>query len=94
MSHTDSPADRIPAHILRAQAEAADDAVAKPVERAIRAIPPAYMTPEVALRIVECLAAAMINSAWKHPMEDITTALMEEVEHPLWAMVQRLKEQA
>ena len=93
MPHTQSPADYIPAHILRAQAEAADDAVATPVERAIRAIPPAYMTPEVALRIVECLSAAMLQSAWKHPMDEIITALAEEVEHPLWALVQRIKEQ-
>lgn len=93
MSLTNSPADYIPASILRAREEADTDAMATPVERAIRAIPPAYMTPEVALRIVESLSAAMLRSAWKHPMDDIITALAEEVEHPLWALVRRLKEQ-
>jgi hypothetical protein len=93
MSLTHSPADYIPATILKARAEADTDAMADPVEKALRDIPDAYMTPEVALRIVEALANKMYRSAWKHPMDEMITALSDGVEYPLWALVKRLKEQ-
>jgi hypothetical protein len=93
MSLTNSPADYVPQAILRARAEADTDAMAEPVEQALRAIPDAYMTPEVALRIVECLANRMAKSAWKHPMDEIITALSDGVEYPLWALVKRLENQ-
>lgn len=83
MSLTNSPADYIPAEILRAREEADTDAMATPVQRAIRAIPPAYMTPEVARSIIETLAAAMMRSAYALSMDDAINALCD-VEYALW----------
>lgn len=83
MSTSNSPADYLPEDILRAREEADTDAMATPVLRAIRAIPPAHMTPEVARSIIETLAAAMMRSAYALSMDEAVNALCD-VEYALW----------
>lgn len=64
MSQTNTPADYLPEEIIRAREEADTEVMATPVERAIRNIPAAFMTPAVAVRIIECLGANLGRSPY------------------------------
>lgn len=94
MSNTPSYIDQIPLEILAAREKADIETMSAPVEKAIRAIPDLYMHPEVALRIVEALAARMLSSSiYKRDMQESIDALLDDVSAPLYALVKSMEEQ-